>query len=170
VLALTDTGAPRVAYGDGTSRADGLKYGVRTSSGWKKARVHKGRIIQVAMALNKTPGLFGQPPSDGPRIAYVVKKKGTYLAAKDSSGTSGTWGTRAIARSFGPVTVTDSSNVTYIVYADNGNLRYARTSGGIWTDGTLSGNGRDGSPRLVSGQLTFTRSGASSGIYYTRPT
>jgi hypothetical protein len=170
VLALTNSGAPRVAYGDGTSRADGLRYGVRTSSGWKKSKVHKGRVKHVAMVLDQTPAVITRQPSNAPYIAYVVKKKGTYLAAKGSSGTSGPWGKRAIARSFGPVTLTHGSNLTYIVYANNGKLRYARSSGGIWAGGTLSGGGSDSSPQLVGGQLTFTRSGASSGIYHTRPT
>jgi hypothetical protein len=169
-LALTHTGAPRVAYGDGTSRADGLKYGVRTSKGWKKSKAHKGRVTQVAMVLDQTPGLFGKPPSSAPRIAYVVKRQGTYLAAKSSAGTSGSWGKRTIARSFGPVDLTHSSNVTYIVYANGGNLRYARASGGIWFGGALSNGGSDDKPQLVGGQLTFTRSGGFSGIYHTRPT
>ena len=43
-IALTAGGAPRVAYGDGTSKAEGLKFGVRTSKGWKKSKAHRGRV------------------------------------------------------------------------------------------------------------------------------
>jgi hypothetical protein len=169
-LALTHTGAARVAYGDGTSKAEGLKYGVRTTSGWKKSKADRGRVKQIAMVLDQTPGLFGDPPSDGPRIAYVVKSRGTYLAVKGSSGASGAWERRSIARSFGPVELTHSSNVTYIVYVSHGDLRYARASGGIWYGGALSNGGSDDKPRLVGGHLTFARDSASAGIYHTRAT
>ncbi len=167
-LALSSSGSPRVAYGDGAGTAAGLKFGVRTSKGWKKSKAHGGRVKQVALALDQTPGLFGQPPSNAPRIAYVVKKQGTYLASKGSAGTSGSWDRRYLSKSFGPVELTHYSNVTYIVYVESGDLRYARASGGIWYGGGLSGSGRDGKPQLESGQLTFARSGAAAGVYYTR--
>ena len=167
-LALTSSGSPRVAYGDGARTAAGLKFGVRTSDGWKRSKAHGGRVKQVALTLDQTPGFFGQPPSNAPRIAYVVKKQGTYLAMKGSAGSSGGWSKRYLSKSFGPVDLTHFSNVTYIIYVKSGDLRYARASGGIWYSGSLSGSGRDGKPQLVSGQLTFARSGAAAGIYHTR--
>jgi hypothetical protein len=167
-LALTSSGSPRVAYGDGAGTAAGLKFGVRTSKGWKKSKAHGGRVKQVDLTLDQTPGLFGQPPSNAPRIAYVVKKQGTYLAMKSSAGSSGGWAKRYLSKSFGPVALTHHSNVTYIVYVKSGDLRYARASGGIWYGGSLSGSGRDGKPQLVSGQLTFARSGTAAGVYHTR--
>jgi hypothetical protein len=168
VLALTHTGAARVAYGDGAGNADGLKYGVRTSKGWKKSKAHTGRVKQVAMVLDQTPEVITRVPSNAPHIAYVVKGQGTFVAAKSSSGTSGSWTKRTIARSFGPVALTHASNVTYIVYADDGDLRHARTSGGIWTGGALSNGGSDGKPQLVGGQLTFSRDSGTKGIFHTR--
>lgn len=167
VLVLTHTGAPRVVYGDGASTAQGLKFAVRTSSGWQASRAHGGRVTQVAMALDQTPGLFGQPPSDAPRIAYVVKRQGTYLATKGNAGTSGSWGRRFLGKAFGAVDVTHSSNITYIVFTRSGGLRYARASGGIWVSGSLSGSGLDGQPQLAAGHLTFTRKGSPSGIWHT---
>lgn len=169
-LALTDTGSPRVAYGDGKRSAEGLKFGVRTSKGWKKAKAHGGRVTQVALTLDQTPGLFGQRPSNSPRIAYVVKKRGAYLADKGSAGTSGGWSKRFLGSAFGPLDLTHHSNVTFIVYTNKGSLGYARASGGIWFGGKLSGGGKDGGPQLAGGQLTFTRKGPSGGVFYTRST
>ena len=151
VLALTHTGTARVAYGDGAGQADGLKYGVRTSKGWKKSKAHTGRVKQVAMVLDQTPEVITRVPSNAPHIAYVVKGQGTFVAAKSSSGTSGSWTKRTIARSFGPVALTHASNVTYIVYADDGDLRHARTSGGIWTGGTLRTVAATASPSSSAG-------------------
>lgn len=168
-LALTDGGAPRVAYGDGTSsKAQGLKYGVRTATGWKRATVHGGRAKHVALVLDQTPGLFGQPPSNAPHVAYVVKRQGTFHAAKGSSGVAGTWDRRSLGKSFGPLDLTHHSNLTYIVHTRGGDLRYTRASGAIWYGGSLSRSGRDGKPQLEAGRLTFSRAGDASGIYYTR--
>ena len=97
VLALTTTGSPRIAYGDGTSKSEGLKFAKRTSKGWKKSKVHGGRIKHIAMVLDRTPGLFGEPPSNFPRIAYVVKKQGAYLATQGGglgAGASDSWARR----------------------------------------------------------------------------
>ena len=167
-MALTNTGAARVAYGAGTSKAKGLKYGVRTSSGWKKTTAHGGRVKHVAMVLDQTPGLFGQPPSNSPHIAFAVKRKGTFVSVKGSSGASGRWGQRKIARAVGPLDLTHHSNVSFIVYAAGGDLRYARTSGGIWTGGMLIRGKSYSRPQLDGGQLAFTRQGAPAGIYYSR--
>jgi hypothetical protein len=166
-LALTDGGAPRVAYGDGASRAQGLKFAVRTKSGWRTSKAHGGRVKQVAMVLDQLPGLFGQPPSNAPSIAFVAARQGAYLATKSNDGPRGAWGKRFLSRAFGPLDLTNWSNVTYIVFAKNGDLEYARGSGGIWLGGKLSGRGRDGQPQLSGGQLTFTHRGARTGIYHT---
>jgi hypothetical protein len=168
VIALTSSGGPRVAYGDGRSKARGLKFGVRTSKGWKKSKVHGGRVEHVALVLDQTPGLFGQPPSNAPHVAYVVKKQGTYHARKGSPGSGGSWSKRFLRKAFGPVDLTHSSNLTYIVHTSKGNLGYTRTSGGIWYGGRLSGSGRDSKPQLAAGQLTFSRKMSGSGIYHTR--
>ncbi len=168
-LVLTNSGAPRVAYGAGTSKAKGLKYGVRTNSGWKRSTAHGGRVKHVAMALDQTPGLFGQPPSNAPHIAFAVKKKGTFVSVKGSSGASGRWEERKIARAVGPLDLTHHSNVSFIVYATGGDLRYARASGGIWSGGMLSRGSSNSRPQVDDGRLTFTRQGTNAGIYYTRP-
>ena len=96
-LELTSSGSPRVAFGDGTSRAEGLKFAVRTAKGWKKSKVHGGRIKHVAMTLNKLPGLFGEPPSNDPSIVFVVKKRGSLLATKGAG-----WFYRDLGKAFGP--------------------------------------------------------------------
>jgi len=167
-LALTHAGAPRVAYGDGGSRAQGLRFAVRTKAGWRTSKAHGGRVKQVAMVLNQLPGLFGQPPSNAPSIAFVAARQGAYLATKGNDGPGGAWGKRFLGKAFGPLDLTNSSNVTYIVFAKNGDLDYTRGSGGIWWGGKLSGSGKDGQPQLSGGQLTFTRKGGRSGIYHTR--
>jgi len=167
-LALTHKGAPRVAYGDGGARAQGLKFAVRAKSGWRKAKVHGGRVKQVALVLNQLPGLFGQPPSNAPLIAFVAARQGAYLATKGNDGPRGAWGKRFLAKAFGPLDLTNSSNITYIVFTRNGVLEYARGSGGIWWGGRLSGKGKDGQPQLSAGQLTFSHKGAQPGIFHTR--
>jgi hypothetical protein len=166
-LALTTTGAARVAYGDGASRAQGLKFAVRSASGWRAAKAHGGRVTQVAMVLDQMGGLFGEPPSNAPSIAFVVARKGAYLATKGRDGTAGSWDGRFIAKAFGALDLTKASNVTRIVYTRKGDLLYTRMSGGIWVGSTLSGTGREGQPRLSAGQLTFTRTGSGAGIYIT---
>jgi hypothetical protein len=166
-LALTDGGSPRVAYGDGAGTAQGLKFAVRTSSGWRASKAHGGRIKHVALVLDQMPGLFGEPPSNAPRVAYVVARRGAYLGTKASGGVTGAWTTRSLAKAYGPLDLTYASNITYIVYTKGGDLRYARASGGIWVGGLLSGSGRDGQPQLAGGSLTFTRKGTPSGIYVT---
>jgi hypothetical protein len=119
------------------------------------------------MVLDQMPGLFGEPPSNAPLIAFAVAKRGTYLATKPNDSTSGSWAVRFLARAFGPLDLTHESNITYIAYTRNGDLLYSRASGGIWVGGTLSGTGKDGQPQLSGGQLTFTRKGSPSGIYHT---
>ena len=165
-LALTHTGSARIAYGDGTSRQNGLKYAVRTSSGWKKTKVARGRVKQVALTLDHTPGLFGRPPSSGPHIAYMVKSKGTYLSAKGASGTSGKWSQRFLGKSWGPVDVTHGSSTTQVVHTKSGSIKHARHSGGIWSGGTLTNSGSDTHPQLDGNVLTFTRGKGTAGVYY----
>jgi hypothetical protein len=167
-LYLTHLGSPRVAYGDGTSRADGVKYASRTPKSWKKTKAANGRVKQVALALDRTPGLFGNPPGNGPAIAYVIKGKGTYYAGKGGSGVGGGWGKRFLGKAFGPLDLQVGSNLTFIVQTANGNLKYARHSGGIWFGGKPSGSGADSKPQLDEGRLTFGRSKGTTGIYYTR--
>lgn len=164
-LDLTSGGAPRVAYGDGTSRADGLKYATRTSKGWKKSKVQKGRIKHVDLTLDKTPGLFGGGPSNSPRLAYVVKRKGLFMASKAGSG----WSKRGFGRATGPAQISHHSNLTEIVTVNKGNLAYLRSSGGIWGGNKLSGGGTDALPQLSGGKLTFSRKAGSKGIFFTRP-
>lgn len=167
-LYLTHLGSPRVAYGDGTAKANGLKYAARTAAGWKKAKVAGGRVKQVALALDRTPGLFGTPPGNHPAIAYVLKGKGTYFAGKGGSGVSGGWGKRFLGKAYGPLAIQVGSNLTYIVYTANGNLKFVRHSGGIWFSGKLSGSGADTKPQLDEGRLTYGRFKGTTGIYYTR--
>ena len=62
--------------------AQGLKFAVRTGSGWRCSRAHGGRVKHVAMVLDQMPGLFGQPPSNAPHIAFVVARQGAYLVSK----------------------------------------------------------------------------------------
>jgi hypothetical protein len=164
VLALTTTGSPRIAYGDGTSKSDGLKFAKRTSKGWKKSKVHGGRIKHIAMVLDRTPGIFGEPPSNFPRIAYVVKKQGAYLATQ-----GGGWGKRFLGKAFGQTAVTHASNLTQIIVTKNGRLNHHRSSGGIWFATKLSGAATDTKPRFDGGQLTFSRKSGTKGIFYTRP-
>jgi hypothetical protein len=166
-LALTDRGAPRVAYGDGGSRAQGLKFAVRTKSGWRATRASGGRVNQVAMVLDQLPGLFGQPPSNAPNIAFVAARQGAYLATKGDDGLGGAWGLRFLGRASGALDLTNSSNVTYIVFGANGDLQSERGSGGIWWGTKLSGRGKDGQPQLSGGRLTFTHKGTQAGIYFT---
>jgi hypothetical protein len=166
-LALTTSGAARVAYGDGASRAQGLKFAVRSASGWRTAKAHGGRVTQVAMVLDQMGGLFGEPPSNAPSVAFVVARKGAYLTTKGKDGTGGTWDDHFIAKAFGALDLTKASNVTRIVYVRSGDLLYTRSSGGIWVGGTLSGSGREGQPRLSGSELTFTRKGSPAGIYST---
>lgn len=163
-LALTTTGSPRIAYGDGTSKSDGLKFARRTSKGWKKSKAHGGRIKHIAMVLDRTPGLFGDPPSNSPKIAFVVKKKGAYLATK-----GGGWGKRFLGKAFGPTAVTHASNVTQVIVSKNGNLIHHHSSGGIWFAKKLSGSATDTKPNFHGGQLTMGRKSGTKGIYYTRP-
>lgn len=164
-IALTAGGAPRVAYGDGTSRAEGLKFGVRTSKGWKKSKAHSGRIKHVSLLLDTDFDPFKHKYTNAPTIAYVVKNKGTYVASKGSAGTGGTWGKRSLGNRFQPPDVDYRNGVTSVVYGNNGNLFHTRQSGGIWFETKLSGGGTDGKPQLNADQLTF---GRSTGIYYTR--
>jgi hypothetical protein len=164
-LALTNNGAARVAYGDGASRAQGLKFAVRTGSGWRSSRAHGGRVKHVAMVLDQMPGLFGQPPSNAPHIAYVVARQGTFVVSKANDNPGGSWSRRSLGKAFGPLDLTHTSNVTRIVYTKGGDLLHTRFSGGIWVDSRLSSSGREGQPQLSGGQLTFTRKGTPNGIY-----
>ncbi|MFV2063257.1 MAG: hypothetical protein ACC726_07060 [Chloroflexota bacterium] len=166
-LDLTTTGAARVAYGDGTSKAQGLKYAVRAGSGWKKSKARSGRVLYVSMVLDKSPGVFA-PPSNAPKIVYVVRKKGTFLATKGSTFASGRWGNRFFGKYFGRPDVAHSSNVTRLVYGGRGNLWYVRMSGAIWLPLKLSGSGRDVKPQLHASIITFSRNAGNRGIYYTR--
>lgn len=165
VLELTASGAPRVAFGDGTSKADGLKFAVRTTTKWKKSKLHSGRVSHVDMVLDKTPGLFGEPPSNSPKIVYVVKRKGLFVATKGG----GQWTKRGFGKKFGPVQISHHSNLTRIVYTARGNLTYLRASGGIWASAKLSGGGSDGKPQLHGDALTFSRKAATKGVFFSRP-
>jgi hypothetical protein len=162
-LDLTTSGAPRVAYGDGTSRALGLKFATRTAKGWKKSLVKSGRIKDVDMVLDKTPGLFGAPPSNSPKLAFVIKKKGVYVASKGNGFSS-----RGFGKASSGVQIQHHSNVTLVVYVRNGDLMHLRTSGGIWFTTKLSG-GSDGKPQLHGDRLTFSRNSGTKGIYFTQP-
>ena len=169
-LALTVNGAPRVAYGDGTAKANGLKYAVKTSSGWKKKRFTSGRIKQVAMVLDHTPGLFAwDSPSNAPHIAYVRKGKGTYHATKGTSGVSGQWRLDFITKAFGGADIVHNSNVTYIVFVKNGDLWSYRKTAIRYTK-RLSSSGRDVKPQLHGARMrmTFSRKSGSPGVYHTR--
>ena len=154
-----------MAYGDGASGAQGLKFAVRTGSGWQSSRAYGGRVKHVAMVLDQMPGLFGQPPSNAPHIAFVVARQGAYVVSKANDNPSGSWDRRFLAKAFGPLDLTHVSNVTRIVYTKGGDLLYTRFSGGIWVASKLSGSGREGQPQLSGGQLTFTRKGTPDGIY-----
>lgn len=167
-LELTTGGAPRVAYGAGTSsKALGLRYGVRTSDGWKKTRVQGGRIKHVDMTLDKSGGVFNPPPN-APRILYVVKGKGTYLARKQTSGVSGKWTRSLERRTYGPPQVHHWSNNTSLVYGGGGNLWF-QTQRIISYEVALSTNGRDVKPKLAQGTyLVFSRSKGTTGVYYSR--
>jgi len=166
-LDLTTKGAARVAYGDGTSKAQGLKYAVRAGAGWKKSKAGSGRVTHVTMVLDKSPGVF-TPPSNAPKIAYVVKKKGTFLATKGSTFASGRWSRRYFGKHFGRPDVAHSSNVTRLLYGGRGDLWYVRMSGAIWLPLKLSGSGRDVKPQLHGSVVTFARNAGNRGIYYSR--
>ncbi len=97
-LALTNTGAPRVAFGDGASSAQGLKFAVRTGAGWRSSRAHGGRVKHVAMVLDQMPGLFGQPPSNAPHIAFAVARQGAYLVSKANDNAGGSWDRRSLGQ------------------------------------------------------------------------
>ena len=166
-LDLTTTGAPRIAYGDGTRIAQGLKYAARAGIRWKKSRASGGRVLHVTMVLDKSPGVF-TPPSNAPKIAYVVRKRGTYLATKASTYAGGSWGNRFFGKYLGRPDVTHSSNVTNLVYGGAGRLVFVRMSGAIWLPQTLSASGRDVKPQLHGNVVTFARNKVSKGIYFTR--
>ncbi len=163
-LDLTVSGAPRVAYGDGTSSAQGLKFATRTAKGWNKSRAYGGRIKGVDMVLDKTPPLFGGPPSDGPLIVFVVKGKGLFLATK-----GGGWSVRGLGNASGTPQIQHHSNLTQVVYTQRGNLKYLRASGGIWAGSKLSGAGTDLKPQLHGGKLTFSRKAGTKGIFFSQP-
>jgi hypothetical protein len=166
---VTTSGGARVAYGDGASKADGLKFGVRTSKGWKKSKAFGGRVKHVAMVLDKNPGVF-TPPSNGPKIAFVVKKKGLYFGTKGNAGAAGGWGIRSLGKRFAPPDIQHfPSNRTVIVAGNKGNLFRIRTSGAIWVAEKLSGGGTDGNPQVYRDHITFTRNAGNKGIYYSRP-
>lgn len=167
-LELTTSGAPRVAYGDGTAKkAIGLKYGVRTSSGWRKAKVQGGRIKHVDMTLDKAAGVFNPPPN-APRIIYVVKGKGTYSARKDTSGVSGKWSKYFEKKKYGPPQIHHWSNNTTMVYGGEGKL-WHRIVRVITYEQALSTTGRDVKPKLEQGtHLVFSRNKGTTGVYYTR--
>ena len=165
-LDLTTTGAPRVAYGDGTRKALGLRYAVRAGAGWKKSKVSGGRVLHVSMVLDKSPGVFA-PPSNAPKIVYVLKKRGTYLATKGSSYAGGAWGNRFFGKYFGSPDVSHSSNVTNLIYGGSGRLIWVRMSGAIWQPQTFSSTGRDVKPQLHGSVVTFARKSGAPGIYYT---
>lgn len=163
-LDLTTTGAPRVAYGDGTSRALGLKYATRTSKGWKRSKVKGGRVKGVDLVLDKTPGLFGGAPSNSPKLAFVVKRKGLFVATK-----GGGWSVRRFGSASGVPQIQHHSNLMEIIYVQRGNLSYLRASGAIWASSKLSGAGNDGKPQLNGGKLTFGRTSGTKGIFFTQP-
>jgi hypothetical protein len=163
-LALTSSGAPRVAYGDGTSSAQGLKYAKRTAKGWKKSKVHGGRVKGVDLVLDQTPPLFGGPPSNSPKLAYVVKRKGLFVTSQ-----GGGWSTRGFGGATGTPQISHHSNLTQIIYVRNGDLLYLRFSGGIWAGGKLSGAGNDSKPQFSGGKLTFSRQSGMKGVYFTQP-
>lgn len=165
-LAFTTTGGPRVAYGDGTRRAQGLKFAVRTSKGWKKSKASGGRVKHVAMVLDYSPQPFGKPPSNAPHLVYVVKKQGSYLSVKGKPNAKGGWNTRHLGRSFGQGGITTWSNDTIIILSSPG-ISQVRFRGGILFGETVSSNRKDGKPRYVGGQLTFSRKG--SGVFHTQP-
>ena len=168
-LELTTGGAPRVVYGDGTSsKAIGLKYGVRTSDGWEKVKVRGGRIKHVDLTLDKSGGVFNPPPNS-PRIIYVVKGKGTSSAYKQSSGVSGKWKKWFEKRKYGPPQIHHWSNNTAMIYGGAGKLWY-KTARVITWEEALSTNGRDVKPKFAhGGYLIFSRNKGTTGVYYTRP-
>ncbi|MGD8485149.1 MAG: hypothetical protein PVG27_00480 [Chloroflexota bacterium] len=169
-LALTHGGAPRVAYGDGTARANGLKYAVRTSSGWKKTKFVNGRIKEVALVLDHTPGLFPwDSPSNAPHVAFVRKGKGTYHATKSTSGVRGSWRVDFLRKAFGGVDLAHHSNLTYIVFTKNGDLWAARKTAILYTY-RLGASGKDVKPHVHGGQLrmTFARRDGATGVYHVR--
>jgi hypothetical protein len=120
------------------------------------------------MVLDPTPGLFGEPPSNAPHIAFVAARQGTFNTTKANDTPGGGWDTRFRGKAFGPVDLTHASNVTYVVFTRNGDLLSARASGGIWFGSQVTGSGKDGQPQLSGGQLTFTRKGSSPGIFFAR--
>ena len=171
-LALTTTGAPRVAYGDGTKKAEGLKYAVRTGSGWKKSKAAKGRVKQVTMVLDKSPGVF-TPPSNAPRIAFVINKKGTYYAAKGSSGARGRWFVDFYGRGFARPGIRVWSNDELILVGRGGKYWYSVKRAAIRFGYTLTTSGRD-IKMILAGQpggidvVTFARKKGTKGIYFSR--
>lgn len=162
-LDLTTGGAPRVAYGDGTSKALGLKFATRTGKGWKKSLVKGGRVKDVDMVLDKTPGLFGKPASNSPKLAFVIKKKGMFVATKSNGFSS-----RGFGKASSGAQIQHASNVTLAVFVRNGDLIQLRTSGGIWFDTKLSGGGGDSKPQLHGDRLTYSRKSGTKGIYFTQ--
>jgi hypothetical protein len=129
--------------------------------------VQGGRIKHVDMALDKSGGVFNPPPN-APRILYVVKGKGTYLARKKTTGVSGKWARSLEKRAYGPPQVYHWSNNTSLVYGGGGNLWY-QTERIISYEVALSTNGRDVKPKLAQGTyLVFSRSKGTTGVYYSR--
>jgi hypothetical protein len=169
-LALTAGGAPRVAYGDGTSsNPAGLKFAVRGSSGWSKDQAQGGRVTQVAMALNTLPGAS----QNAPHIAYVRDGSGPMHAWKATPGTSGTWWLKDLGSGGGALDLSFHSNEVHILFGGGGKLWLVRYSGGIYFTYRLDVNGKESKPQLgllPDGKVvgTFARDGTSSdGVLHT---
>lgn len=170
-LFLTHLGAPRVAYGDGSGkRPDGLRFALRSGSGWKKAKVSGGRVKHVSLVLDHSPGVF-LGISDAPSLVYVIRGYGTVLAQKGSPSLKGGWATRYVGRFFALPDVATAGNKTVIVYGSRGKVGTTSVQGGIWVGKTVSSSGRDGKPRIdligLNSVVTLARARRGAGVYHT---
>jgi len=162
---FTTSGSVRVAYGDGTKKAEGLKFALRSSGKWKKSKAAGGRVKYVDLVLDHSPGVF-TPPNNHPRIAYVVKRKGVSVANKAAPNAKGSWSRFFIGRHFGPTGLVYWSNQQKVLISGKGKMAMTTSGGPIYYTQAISNNGKDSKGVFMGDRLTFSRKG--KGVFYTR--
>lgn len=164
-ISFTTTGSVRIAYGNGTKRARGLKFALRSNGMRKKSKATSGRVKHVDLVLDHSPEVF-TPPNNHPRIAHVVKGRGVYVAWKSRPNAKGSWAHFYFGRKSGPTGLTYRSNQQRVLITGGGNMSMVISGGPIYMTQAISKSRKDFKAVFHGGSITFSRKGR--GVYYSR--